>query len=153
MIIICILLPLLVGFLSAYITKDSYGQYSRISKPFLSPPAWLFPIVWTVLYILMGVGSYYILQSDAPEAMLVLVLYLLQLFLNVIWSPIFFNRKDYKTALLVLILLWLVVLTMVIVIAMTGISLVVLVCFLPYLLWCTFALYLNWQVARSIKAP
>ena len=90
--LICLGIPLAVGGLSALIS-GGMGSYGNFVQPPLSPPGWLFPLVWTILYLLMGYASYRILTSGAPEAekRSVLLFYGAQLALNFLWSPIFFG--------------------------------------------------------------
>ena len=79
--ILCLLIPLAVGGLSAFLTKNSMEIFKTLQKPPLSPPAKLFPFVWTILYILMGLASYIVLTSKKPST-LGLILYGVQLFFN-----------------------------------------------------------------------
>ncbi|MBQ1246033.1 MAG: tryptophan-rich sensory protein, partial [Clostridia bacterium] len=93
--IIGILIPLAVGLLSAYLTRDSMDLYESIVRPALAPPGIVFPIVWTILYTLMGIGSAMIYNIDAPEQdkSRALTLYGLQLAVNFFWSILFFNQR------------------------------------------------------------
>ena len=91
--LICLLIPtVLVGGLSALLTMGSMQVYQDLVKPPLSPPGWLFPVVWTILFLLMGVASYLIYVSDAApqEKYRALFLYGVQLILNFTWSIVFF---------------------------------------------------------------
>ncbi len=140
-----LLLPLGVGALSAFITSGSMDIYSRIIAPPLAPPAILFPIVWTVLYLLMGVSAYLIIISGSENTENALFIYWLQLAVNFIWSPIFFNAQMFRVAFVVLILLWVLVFTMIrrfLPINKTAAYLQI-----PYLIWLTFAGYLNLAIA------
>ena len=65
--LICVAIPLAVGGLAALLTGDSMSVFSELEKPPLSPPGWLFPVVWSILYILMGIASYLVLTSDADK--------------------------------------------------------------------------------------
>ncbi|MBQ7836410.1 MAG: tryptophan-rich sensory protein [Clostridia bacterium] len=138
-----ILIPLAVGGLSAFITGDSMAAFEAVKQPPLSPPGWLFPVVWTVLYILMGISSYLIYISDAPRAdkVLSLGLYGFQLFFNFFWSIIFFSLEKYLFAFVWLFALWLLILMTIL--AFRGISKTAAWLLVPYLLWVTFAGYLN----------
>lgn len=89
--ILCILIPLAVGSLAALLTKDSAQIFNMLNKPVLSPPAWLFPAAWTILYILMGISSYMILVSGKPVSK-ALTFYAVQLFFNFAWTLIFCKR-------------------------------------------------------------
>ena len=91
--IICLLIPLAVGGLSALLTMGSMDVYANLNQPPLSPPGFLFPIVWTILFILMGISSYLIFVSDDRNKTKALVLYAIQLVFNFVWSLIFFNMQ------------------------------------------------------------
>lgn len=143
--IIAILIPIAVGSLSALISGGT-SLYSQINKPALSPPGYIFPIVWYILYILMGISSYIIYESNSPDKWNALKTYALQLFFNFWWSIIFF-----RFSLFLFAFLWLLVL----------IALITLMIYkfyqinrlssylqIPYLLWCLFAAYLNFMIYR-----
>lgn len=140
--LLCLSVPLAVGGLSALIS-GGMDSYDTLRQPPLSPPDWVFPVVWSVLFLLMGYASYRIWLSPAdpgqkPKA---LTLYGIQLFLNFLWSPVFFRLEWRLAALFVLIALWLsVYLTFR---AFTEIEERAGDLLLPYLLWVTFAGYLN----------
>ena len=87
--IISLIIPLLVGAISAFITNNQMETYSNLNTPLLAPPGWLFPIVWTLLYILMGISSYFIYISHDPKRENALIVYSFQLFINFCW-PLFF---------------------------------------------------------------
>ena len=91
--IISVLLPLVVGGLSALLAGNSMEAFQSFKQPPLSPPGWLFPIVWTALYVLMGVASYLVAASDAPagEIKNALKAYAIQLAINFFWSILFFR--------------------------------------------------------------
>lgn len=112
--IINLIIPLLVGGLSAWLTRQQMETYMHLNKPLLSPPGWLFPIVWTFLYILMGISSYmiYISQDDRREN--ALIIYTFQLFINFCWPLFFFNLHNYFIALMILLVLIVTVIYMMI---------------------------------------
>ncbi len=145
---IFIALSLGVGFLAAGLTAGGTELYNNsLIKPSLAPPAIVFPIVWTVLYVLMGVSAAMI--WNAPESALRkkgLNLFVAQLIVNFFWSLIFFNAKDFLAAFVWLILLWVLILWKI----LTYYKLDKLAALLqvPYLLWVTFAGYLNFMVWR-----
>ena len=141
--IISLLIPLAVGGLSALISMGQMEKYSTFKQPPLSPPAILFPIVWSVLYLLMGISLYlvwtkYPTKEDKTVAYLA---FIVQLFLNFIWSPIFFNAGEYLIAFIVLIALW--IMAIITAILFFRISKIAGLLFIPYILWLTFAAYLN----------
>lgn len=141
---ISIAAALAVGGLSALLTAGNMNIYSEIVKPPLSPPSVLFPIVWTLLYILMGVGAamIYLQRDENPEAVRnALITYGISLFFNFFWSIIFFNMQAYLFAFVWIILLWASVLATII--RYRKISTLAAVLQVPYLLWITFAAYLN----------
>lgn len=141
--ILCLVLPLAVGGLSAFLTQDSMKMFETIQKPPLSPPGWLFPIVWTILYLFMGIASYLVLTSS-KSSQTSLTLYGIQLVFNFIWPLIFFNRQQYLFAFIWLILLWILILATII--QFDLISKPAKYFMLPYLLWVTFAGYLNFAI-------
>ena len=121
----------------------SGGQelYGELVKPPLSPPAWVFPVVWTVLYVLMGVAAGLVIKAGESSFGGVMRRYYVQLALNILWPTIFFRFE-----LLTVALIWLVVLIGAIVRTWQGFRRVSLIAgrlLVPYLLWCLFALYLN----------
>ncbi|MBR3780954.1 MAG: tryptophan-rich sensory protein [Clostridia bacterium] len=141
---ISIVAALAVGGLSALFTAGNMDIYSRIVKPPLAPPSVLFPIVWTILYILMGVGAamVYLQKDKNPQiARNALVTYGISLFFNFFWSIIFFNMQAYLFAFVWIILLWISILATII--QYRKINPLAAVLQIPYLLWVTFAAYLN----------
>lgn len=140
--LICWAIPLAVGGL-ATLLSGGMGAYRVMNQPPLSPPGWVFPIVWTVLYLLMGEASYRVLVSDADknQKRQALIAYGAQLFLNFLWPLFFFGGQMYLTAFIILIALWVAIfitLRMFSKIDETAGDLLI-----PYLLWVTFAGYLN----------
>lgn len=138
-----VLIPVAVGGLAGFLTRNSMNIYAEINTPPLSPPGIIFPIVWTVLYILMGISLYLVRDSKAKNDLKSkgYLAFALQLTFNFLWSIVFFNLRWYLFAAI-----WLVALIMLIALNIfyfgrinktSGILLV------PYLLWCAFALYLN----------
>lgn len=140
---ICIAIPLAVGGVSAWLSRESMNAFAAFDKPPLSPPGWLFPVVWTLLYVLMGLASYLVLMSAKPQQTInrALRLYGIQLGVNFFWSIFFFNLSLYLFSFLWLILLWLLILATII--RFYQISQTAGDMMLPYLLWVTFAGYLN----------
>ena len=139
--IIFILIPLAAGSLSALLSGNS-AAYLALNKPPLSPPSFLFPIVWTILYILMGISSYIIYESETPEKNKALRLYFIQLFFNFLWSIFFFGFSMYLFEFL-----WLLVLIIALMIyQFHKISPVAAYLQIPYLIWCLFAAYLNFMI-------
>ena len=143
--IISILIPLAVGALSSLLSR-SMTTYSSINRPDFSPPSYVFPIVWTILYVFMGISSYIIYDSDSPAKGRALKIYMLQLFFNFCWSIIFFRFNLYLFALI-----WLVVLIALICLMIKEfykISPLAAYLQIPYLLWCVFAALLNFFIYK-----
>ena len=146
-----ILLSEAVGVLSGLLSREGTQTFSQTAlQSSLTPPALLFPIVWTVLYALMGIGAARIsLTPPSPERSQGLNLFIAQLVVNFFWSLIFFNAQAFGFALLWLVLLWVLVLWMILTFRKTDPLAAWLQ--IPYLLWLTFAAYLNysvWQLNR-----
>ena len=141
-----IALPLLVGALASLLTMNSMQVFAMVNKPVLSPPAILFPIVWTILYTLMGISFYFVVNSDTNKEKIqsAIRLYGLQLVVNFLWPTFFFNFQWYLFSFIWLLFLWLLVLLMVI--KFFSINKVAAWINIPYLIWLTFAAYLNWAI-------
>lgn len=138
-----IIIPLAIGGLSALITRDSMDIYDKINQPFLAPPSWVFPVAWTILFILMGVSSAMIYQADAPveDKKKAFRLYGINLVVNFFWSIIFFNLGAFLGAFL-----WLMLLIFIIVKMMSAfykIKPAAAYLQIPYVVWCCFASYLT----------
>ena len=141
--IISILIPLAVGSLSSLLSGNVSG-YSSFNKPALSPPSFVFPIVWTILYILMGISAFIIYESHSPKKETALRLYRLQLFFNFFWSIIFF-----RWSLCLPAFFWLAVMILIIILMIKQfrqISPLAAFLQIPYLVWCLFAAYLNLMI-------
>ena len=139
------LLPLAVGGASSLITGSAMRDFDQFVKPPFAPPGWLFPIAWTILYILMGLFSVRILNSDNESKRFILMIYIVQLVLNFFWTILFFSFQLRWFAFGELICLWLLI-GMLIVMTMKFDKLTA--CLLvPYFLWCSFAMYLNAGIA------
>ena len=142
-IILSILVAEAVGALSGFLTREGMKLFTdAVAQPPLSPPPLLFPIVWTILYALMGYGSGRIwLSSPSPARSRALNLYAIQLVVNFFWSLIFFNAQAFGFAFFWLLLLWVLVLLMIL--AFDKIDPLSAKLQVPYLIWLTFAAYLN----------
>ncbi|MBO4693619.1 MAG: tryptophan-rich sensory protein [Clostridia bacterium] len=141
--IISLLIPLAVGGLSAFITRGDMNVYKTLERPPFSPPGVVFPIVWTVLYILMGISLYLIWnnQDRYVNKTMAYTLFGFQLFLNFIWSPVFFSSRQFLLAFIILMILWIAVLLMIIMFYKINKPAALLQ--IPYLIWITIAGYLN----------
>ena len=143
--LICWAIPLAVGGLAALLS-GGMGSYKVMNQPPLSPPGWVFPVVWTILYLLMGEASYRVLTSGEDMVMIrsALKAYAVQLALNFLWPLVFFGAQMYLLAFVVLIALWVAIfitLRRFFAISKTAGWLLV-----PYLAWVSFAGYLNFAV-------
>ena len=144
--ILLMLFPIAVGAFAALLTRKGMQSFELARKPLLSPPGWLFPVVWTVLYALMGAASYQITAADVSEARKerALRVYLMQLGANFLWTLLFFGAGAYLAAFLcLLVLLLLIAVTFV---TFRYISPAASRLIIPYLAWVGFAGYLNWGV-------
>ena len=141
--IISILIPVAVGSISALISRIP-GRYAGIQQPPFSPPAIVFPIVWTVLYILMGISAYMISRSEDARKSRALSVYALQLFFNFFWSILFFRFSWYLPAFF-----WLAamsVLILIMIFRFFQIKPLAAYLQIPYLFWCLFAAHLTFGV-------
>lgn len=149
---ICVAVPLGGGFIISLIARNAMEQFSALEQPLLAPPAWLFPVAWTILYILMGIASYLIYsvyrrskKANKHFARTALIIYGIQLIFNFAWTPIFFNANFYWFSFAILLGMWL--LEIVLLVKTFRLSRGAFWCLLPYLLWTTFAGYLNISIA------
>lgn len=143
--IIAILIPLIGGFVISLLTRNGVNNYvENLIKPVFAPPSILFPIVWTILYILMGYSSFLIYNSMICNKETCLLLYALQLFLNFIWPLIFFNLEARLFAFLFIILLDIVVGLMIY--CFHGVNKKAAYLNIPYFIWLIFASVLNFTV-------
>lgn len=145
--IISIVIALAVGGVSSLLTRNNMDIYNEVIMPPLSPPSALFPIVWTILFILMGISSalVYVNRSQNPDAASEgLVYYAISLFFNFMWSIIFFNFRSFLFAFIWLLILWvLIILT---IRKYAEVSPLAAYLQVPYFLWVTFAAYLNFGI-------
>lgn len=143
--LLSILISVAVGGLSALLTKNNMEVYSGLNRPPLAPPMIVFPIVWSILFVLMGIGSAAVYNerknTDVSSA---LKIYGLQLIVNFFWSLIFFNMQAYLFAFIWLILLWILIAAMIV--QFYKIKPAAAYLQIPYLLWVTFAGYLTLMI-------
>ena len=139
-------IPLAVGAFSAFLTRDGMRYFRSVPQPPLSPPSWVFPVVWTILYLMMGAASYLVLTSGASPARRdrALTVYGLSLAANFLWPIVFFTARLYFAAFLLLLVLW----------VLAAVAALLFSCIddragrlmIPYLVWLSFAAYLNFGV-------
>lgn len=149
--IFCLALPLAVGLAASWVSGGS-ELYDKLILPPLSPPSWVFPVMWTALYLLMGYASYLVLTSGMDKSVVnpALGAYLVQLFFNFLWPVVFFGLVRFAAALLVLVLLWIAI--FITIRRFFPISPLVGKLLIPYLIWVSFAGYLNagvWLLNQS----
>lgn len=143
--IIAIIVPLGSGVLAGLLSRSSIRAFDSVAKPPLYPPAWLFPVVWTVLYILMGVASYLVYTSDASESKInrALSLYFIQLAFAFLWPIAFFVFSAYLFAFIWLVIMWALIVAATVMFFRIRRPAGFLM--IPYILWVTFAGYLNFS--------
>ncbi len=142
---ISIIIPLAVGMISAALSRNNMAVFAEINKPPLAPPGWLFPVAWTILYILMGIACARIFLSGDPSSRTILIVYGLQLFFNFFWCIFFFNMGKYWFSATWLLVMWILIL--VFILMSRKVDMIACACFVPYIVWSTFAMYLNVGVA------
>ena len=136
-------IPLILGLIVGFLSRPT-ASYEALVKPFFAPPGFVFPIVWTILYLLMGISSYLIAESNNPRRYPALITYVEQLFVNLAWSPIFFTLNFRFLAFLwILFLIYLVVKMIV---QFKRVSHRTAYLQIPYLLWLIFAALLNFSI-------
>lgn len=139
----CIVIPLFVGIVSAFLTRGGMEDFQMLSHPPLTPPDWLFPVVWTILYILMGISAYLVKTSTNGEENIAraMSVYFYQLVVNFLWPVFFFNLQWFLFAFFWLVLLWILVAVMIK--RFYEVRPIAAYMNIPYLIWLTFAAYLN----------
>ena len=139
----------LLGFLSGRLANSGYGNrwFDALEKPALMPPGWLFGVAWTILYILMGLALAIVLHARGAKGRgPAIVLFLVQLVMNLAWSPLFFRAHQVGSALML-------ILALIVIVAITiwlfgRIRRVAGLLLLPYLAWLAFASFLNYEIGR-----
>ena len=142
--IICIVACLGAGVIGSVFTRSAIPTwYATLEKPAFTPPNWLFAPVWTLLYILMGIAAFLVWRKglENRQVRIALIVFLIQLVLNALWSVVFFGLESPLYGLVVISILWVAIL--VTIIKFFKISRVASVLMWPYLLWVTFAAVLN----------
>ncbi len=125
---------------------DNMLWYHNLNKPFLNPPDWIFAPVWALIYIMMIVSFIIFLKSGGGNKSGAAILFMSQLVLNLIWSPVFFGNMNPKGALIVIILLVITLLWTII--AFYKYSKTAAILLIPYFVWVIFAVYLNFEIVR-----
>ena len=138
-----ILIPVIVGGAVGLITSNAI-DYNNLVQPFFAPPSFLFPIVWTILFIVMGISIYKIVVSNTNKKSEARLIYFIQLIVNALWTPIFFGFNQYFLAFLWILMLIVLVVTMILM--FYKINKLSAYLNIPYLIWLLFACYLNFGV-------
>lgn len=139
-------LPLAVGGAAAVLTMDAMAQYSALPQPPFAPPAWVFPAVWTVLYLLMGAASRRVYRLGIQESRNALMLYYVQLAAHFVWPLLYFRAQEYEVAFWWLLLLLALVLAALS--AFFRLDKAAGRLLMPYAAWLLFAAYLNYSMMR-----
>lgn len=142
-----ILIVFIVGFLGSLATTTELATwYLTLTKPVWNPPNWAFGSIWTTLYILMGIALYLVWREGLyrRQVKIALIVFAVQLFLNFLWSVIFFTFHSILGALLSIIILWISIVTNIII--FYRISKPAGIILLPYLIWVSIATYLNYSI-------
>ena len=138
-------IPLLMGALAGFLTSGDVKEFMATAKqPFFAPPGWIFPVVWTILYALMGFAAYVIENTSSPRKSRALTLYYIQLFFNFVWSFIFFSANNYLFAFVWIIILWVLIIATILEFKMIKSRAAYIL--IPYLIWVTFAAVLNFSI-------
>lgn len=139
-----ILLALLVGFLGSFATQSGMDAYELLAKPSWTPPQWLFPVMWTLLYMLMGISAAMIFGTNSPHRPKALLLFVVQLVVNGLWSLFFFGQQWLFFSFLWIVLLWILVYLMAV--SFYKIKPLAGLLQIPYLIWLTIAMALNLSI-------
>ncbi|MBO5232227.1 MAG: tryptophan-rich sensory protein [Clostridia bacterium] len=133
------------GVIGALLGGGTGQIYTSLNKPPLSPPGIVFPIVWSILYLLMGIGAYFLSNEKNPKSSFLLKIYWVQLILNALWPLIFWRLRAYEFAAVIIVAL--IILVVILTIGSFKINKLSAILFLPYIVWLLFALYLNIGIA------
>ena len=138
-------IPLLIGALAGFLTSGDVKEFTATARqPFFAPPGWVFPVVWTILYALMGFAAYIIENTSSPRKSRALTVYYVQLFFNFVWSFIFFSAGNYLFAFVWIIILWVLIIATILEFKMIKSRAAYIL--IPYLIWVTFAAVLNFSI-------
>lgn len=144
--IVSLAISLGVGGLSALSTMNSDEVYNSLNQPALAPPSWLFPVVWSILFALMGISAYLVYVSDSPIKKQALTIYAVQLAVNFVWPLLFFRLEAFLFSFLWILLLIVLVVEMAAAFYKANKTAGLLQ--IPYILWLIFAAYLNFMIFR-----
>jgi benzodiazapine receptor len=141
-------LILLLGMASGWLSNSGYGNawFDRLAKPSFMPPGWAFPVAWTILYILMGIALGLVIEGQGPLRNLAIALFIVQLLLNLAWSPVFFGMHQARAGLAIILILFAAATATTI--AFWRVQPTAALLMLPYLAWLMLASALNGAIIR-----
>ena len=145
--VVCLALTFSAALIGSIFTREAViDWYATLNKPFFTPPDWLFGPVRTILYLLMAISAFIVWQKGIanPAVRIALILYLLQLILNALWSVIFFGLKLPMLAFIEILLLWGAIGFTIL--AFAKVSIFASILLVPYILWTSFAAILNFSI-------
>lgn len=149
LLVLCIVLCQLAGFVGAWATGASIRTwYPTLRRPWFTPPNWSFPVVWTTLFVLMGISLWLVWGqgTETPGVVTALIVFAVHMVFNILWSVFFFTMKNPGLAMIEVVFFWLsIVATMVTFAPLSTTAALLLV---PYLIWVTVAAALNWSFWR-----
>lgn len=138
-----VLLVNVVGAAPAALGGPNSAWFASLTKPELFPPSWLFGVVWTALFTLLGVALYLVWRSESEDRRVALGLFVAQMAVNVAWTPVFFRAQNLTLALAVIVVLFVLAAATAVVFRQIDTRAGLL--FVPYLLWVAFAAVLNYR--------
>ncbi|MBK9332502.1 MAG: tryptophan-rich sensory protein [Ignavibacteria bacterium] len=147
--IVSIIICQMAGVIGTIFTADSIsGWYTGLTKPDFNPPNWIFGPVWILLYLMMGVSLFLVWREDLKNAVVkkAFYIFMVQLLFNTLWSIVFFGFQSISSALIIIIVLWLLIIYTIL--NFLKISRTSGILLIPYLLWVTFAVILNFFIFK-----
>lgn len=142
--LLVIVSPLLLGSFAVFFTSADSVWYSSLVKPAFSPPDWMFGPIWIIFYILMGIALFIVVESESSYRKVAIKVFVAQLALNIIWTLMFFGLESPLLGLINIIALWIfIIVTIFYFFAISKTAGWLLV---PYIVWVTFAMFLNFSV-------
>jgi len=147
--VVSIVICQLAGFMGSLLTTPSIPTwYASLNKPSFNPPNWVFAPVWTTLFVLMGISAYLVWNQGLQNAPVkrALIMFLVQLALNVFWSFLFFKLQSPTYAFVEITVLWIAIALTIV--AFFRISRPAALLLIPYIVWVSFAAVLNSSIAR-----
>ena len=147
--LVSIIVCLAAGFIGSIFTNANIPTwYAALKKPSFAPPNWVFAPVWTILFVLMGIAAYLVWRQGfhTPTVKTALIIFIVQLIFNMLWSLVFFTLKSPLFGFVVIIILWLLILFTIV--YFSNISKIAGILLVPYIVWVSFASILNFMLWR-----